>query len=61
MPGFVVMYTTKAGGLVTLDGQYIKYWQTTGLPTFEGDLDTFAETYPSIIDEMVKKKFLERR
>jgi len=58
MPGFVIHYTTRAGGLVQIDGQTVKYWKGTGLPDFEGDLDTFAETYPDITKEMVKKKFL---
>ena len=58
MSGFVIHYTTRAGGLVQIDGQTVKYWKGTGLPDFEGDLDTFAETYPDITKEMVKKKFL---
>ena len=58
MPGFVIHYTTKTNGLVQIDGQTVKYWQGTGLPDFEGDLETFAETYPGIAGEMVRKKFL---
>lgn len=58
MTGFIINYTTKADGLVQIEGQTVKYWKGTGLPDFEGDLDTFVKMYPDIRDEMVKKKFL---
>jgi len=56
MTGFIINYTTKADGLVQIEGQTVKYWKGTGLPDFEGDLDTFVKMYPDIRDEMVKKK-----
>ena len=60
MSGFTILYTTKADGLVEINGSYVKYWESTGLPTFESDMDAFAETYPQIVAEMVKRGILRK-
>lgn len=39
---------------IEMEGPAVKYWKSYGLPTFEGDMDTFAETYPAVIQELLK-------
>jgi len=61
MVGFVIEYTTKNGGLVVIDGTNVKYWEGTGLPTYEGGTEGFDELYPQIVDEMEKRRIVSRK
>jgi hypothetical protein len=55
MPGFILEFTTKANGLVVLEGDNVKYWASTGLPTYEGGTEGFIELFPEVVAEMVKR------
>lgn len=61
MPGFIIEYVTKNGGLVVLDGQNVKYWANTGLPTYEGGTEGFDELYPEVVTEMEKRRLVSRK
>lgn len=39
---------------IEMEGPAVKYWAGLGLPTFEGDMDTFAESHPHVIQELLK-------
>ena len=58
MSGFTMLYTTKAGGLVQIEGHIVKYWKGTGLPDYEGDMEGLEKTFPGVVAEMVKRKVL---
>lgn len=60
MTGFIIEYQTKTNGLVVIDGTSVKYWESTGLPTFEGDLDGLEQCYPDVIKEMLKRGILRK-
>lgn len=60
MSGFILEYETKAGGLVVMEGDSMKYWAGTGLPTYEGGSEGFEELYPEVVEEMVARKIIKR-
>jgi hypothetical protein len=55
MPGFIVEYTTKSGGLVVIESGTVKYWKGEGLPQFEGDLFGLSEYAPEVVVEMIER------
>lgn len=60
MPGFILEYTTRDGGLVVLEGASVKYWASTGLPTYEGGSEGFEVMYPSVVAEMLARKIIRK-
>ena len=61
MAGFTLEYTFKDDAFMELDGQNVKFWIGSGLPTYEGDLDGFAELYPERIAYLVKRGVLRAK
>lgn len=60
MAAMTLCYETKAGGLVELTGTRMKYWRGTGLPDFEGDIETFGQICPYIVEEMLEAGVIKR-
>lgn len=60
MPGFTLEFTTKNDGLVVINGDDVKYWEGTGLPTYEGSAEGFDKLFPKVVDEMVKRGIVSR-
>lgn len=58
MPGFILEYTTKNGGFVVINGDDVKYWEGTGLPTYEGGSAGFHTMYPEVVAELMKRKLI---
>jgi len=52
--GYLSMQVSLAkNGLAELCGKRIKYWEGEGLPTFEGELDEFADAHPAVMEELL--------
>ena len=58
MPGFTLEFTTKNDGLVVINGDDVKYWKGTGIPTYEGSSEGFHEMYPEVVAELMERNLI---
>ena len=57
--GYMILeFTFKDNAYAELSGDNIKFWEGTGLPTYEGGLDGFDELFPDRIAELLKNKII---
>ena len=55
----IVKYEFKDKSFIAMEGSDIKYWFNTGLPDYEGTLDSFAEAFPLHMQELIKNKVVK--
>ena len=58
--GFMILeFTFKDNAFAEISGSNIKFWASTGLPTYEGGLEGFETEFPVYFEELVKKKAIK--
>lgn len=59
MQGYMILeFEFKDNAFAELSGSNIKFWASTGLPTYEGGLDGFETLYNGYFSELLKYKII---
>lgn len=62
MTGYMILeYEFKDMSFIEICGPNIKFWEGTGLPTYEGGWEGFETIYPSHIAELLKNKITKAK
>lgn len=58
--GYMILeFEFKDKAFAELSGDNIKFWASTGLPTYEGGLDGFEETHGEYFADLLKNKIIK--
>ena len=58
MASMILEYTFKDDSFIQIENGTIKFWLSTGLPTYEGTWAGFEQVYPEHIAELLKNKII---
>ena len=59
MDYMIIEFEFKDSAFAEVSGSNIKFWESTGwLPSYEGGLEGFEETYSKYFAELVKNKII---
>ena len=60
--GYMILeYEFKDNAFAELTGHDIKFWASTGLPTYEGSLTGFEELHNTHFKELLAKKVIRKK
>ena len=61
-PGWMIIeFEFKDKAFAEVSGPNIKFWASTGLPTYEGGLQGFETLYPEYLNELLKNKIIRKK